>query len=563
MSENTSLKPSLSFARMPEARMYGDADVAMTEAPPSRSTTGEVDEKNTKGRGDAKSDPNRSSNAPPLKAVASPDKVATESEGSTKLKTANGGSQLVLPYRTTLQVPFGSKRYLGSSPSKYAISRVGRDNATVFPSRGRGNNIQPPRIKLLKTLAQRNAMDFLSVRGPDRERDSTVEVSSISSIDHNPTTEHMFGQPLRSRSMTPFELLHHQNELQATQNAQLINSHELLSQRDVVAELTVQNENIYKCLGALCERLDRVEAENKELHAKLAAHQPYSTDSDDNDSGTDEEEMFVPTTPRKKTALLPTPESPGGFKSDNTAMVLPTPKTNTPRSRLLLTRRAAHNLSKQMAHQKTQFPAIPLTDVEVVVFFYNSVARPVVAARLYGRDFGPKNIADALNNHRDLDPPYLRNSATVKCINALKRGAEHYGAEWEDNMKRVFATASTSKATRMCYITPEEGESYDCDILDLAVGIKDYPEVGASGGIFTQCVKFCADRQLNYPLSQIATIAHAVRGEDTPEPIHVSTSDLPTTPRTPKKAKPCKLIARKNVEHNNTVEKDEEGVEDE
>jgi hypothetical protein len=76
-------------------------------------------------------------------------------------------------------------------------------------------------------------------------------------------------------------------------------------------------------------------------------------------------------------------------------------------------------------------PFLPLTDTEIIVYFFNSLCRPIVSLRLYARGWGPAAISDAINSHRVVKPAYLRNTCSVKCTTAIKKGIEKYGEEWD------------------------------------------------------------------------------------------------------------------------------------
>ena len=91
---------------------------------------------------------------------------------------------------------------------------------------------------------------------------------------------------------------------------------------------------------------------------------------------------------------------------------------------------------------------MPLTDAELIVYFFQSLTRPIVSLRLYARKWGPAGICDLLNEHRDIEPPYLRNTMSVKCTTALKKGRITYGEEWEDKHRRLFADADTGNEAR-------------------------------------------------------------------------------------------------------------------
>jgi hypothetical protein len=106
-----------------------------------------------------------------------------------------------------------------------------------------------------------------------------------------------------------------------------------------------------------------------------------------------------------------------------------------------------------------QMPLVPLTDTEIIVYFFNSLTRPIVSLRLYARGWGPTNICDALNSHRNIVPEYLRNTCSVKCTTAIKKGKEKYGEEWETTNRLIFedlVNCRDDKATDMIRLSPDE-----------------------------------------------------------------------------------------------------------
>jgi hypothetical protein len=161
-----------------------------------------------------------------------------------------------------------------------------------------------------------------------------------------------------------------------------------------------------------------------------------------------------------------------------------------------------------------QFPPVPITDTELIVYFFNALSRPIVALRLYARGWGPAAISDVLNAHRSIEPPYLRNTCSVKCTTAIKKGKELYGENWEALYRTMFANASVGdiKATEMIRLGSDELDrsAEDYDIRSLSSGLKKHPELGQDGGIFTRCVQYCQANNAPYTLSNVWELAKAL-----------------------------------------------------
>jgi hypothetical protein len=179
-----------------------------------------------------------------------------------------------------------------------------------------------------------------------------------------------------------------------------------------------------------------------------------------------------------------------------------------------INKRAIHNLNKSMPPQSVQLPMVPLTDTEIVVYFFNSLSKPVVSLRLYARGWGPASIVQCLNNHRDVDPPYLRNTASVKCTTAIKLGEKLYGPDWEAEYRAVFATAEDPKATDL--IRADEKATVDYDVRALAVALKKHPE-GEEAGVFTECVKYCIENDAPYTMSNVFQLAIDLQNGNVPQ----------------------------------------------
>jgi hypothetical protein len=182
----------------------------------------------------------------------------------------------------------------------------------------------------------------------------------------------------------------------------------------------------------------------------------------------------------------------------------------------MLAKRSVHNLSKTMAPATTQLPQMPLTNVEVIAYFFNSLSRPMVALRLYAQNEGPASITGILNQHRNTKPPYLRNTCSVKCVTAIRRGKELYGPEWEGKYRALFEDAmemedkdtGLMKATELIRIPDEESEdATDIDVLELLNGLSQHPKENEGRGSFTACVEYCEANRLHWPLSEIHVLA--------------------------------------------------------
>lgn len=150
---------------------------------------------------------------------------------------------------------------------------------------------------------------------------------------------------------------------------------------------------------------------------------------------------------------------------------------------------------------------IPLTDTELIVYFFNSLSRPIVSLRLYARNWSPSSISQALNDHRMIEPPYLRNTCSVKCTTAIKNGKKKFGEEWDDLHRGLFGKALDDKATDLIRLAGDElDNAMDYPVLSLCVNLKKHPE-GEDAGVFTKCVKYCQEHNAMYTLSNVAQLA--------------------------------------------------------
>lgn len=189
----------------------------------------------------------------------------------------------------------------------------------------------------------------------------------------------------------------------------------------------------------------------------------------------------------------------------------------------MLSKRNVHNVGKIMAPLMTQIPMIPITNTELIVYFFNSISRPMCALRLYVQNVGPSSITNTLNEHREVDPPYLRNTCSVKCVSAIREGSRRFGADWEATYRPQFEIANNNgdieKATDLIRIPNKDSDdAVDLDVLDLLNGLKQHPQEGQGAGLFTRCIQYCEEHKLSYPLSQVHILAAALQEGRSPPP---------------------------------------------
>ncbi|KAF7679050.1 hypothetical protein GT037_002798 [Alternaria burnsii] len=181
-------------------------------------------------------------------------------------------------------------------------------------------------------------------------------------------------------------------------------------------------------------------------------------------------------------------------------------------------KRKNHSLKESMPPSRAMVPNVPLTDTEVIVYFFQSLARPQVALRLYSRHWGPAGIVEILNTHRDIEGGYLRNTCSVKCITAINRGKEKYGGDWEESFRSRIEEADDITATDMIQHKDDELEGVvDYDIRDMGKGLLKHPKEGEDGGIFTRCVKYCIEHDADYTLANVHLLALALQGGIDPQ----------------------------------------------
>ncbi|PSN71432.1 hypothetical protein BS50DRAFT_283095 [Corynespora cassiicola Philippines] len=169
-----------------------------------------------------------------------------------------------------------------------------------------------------------------------------------------------------------------------------------------------------------------------------------------------------------------------------------------------------------MVPANTQLPLIPVTDLELVIYFYNLVSRPMVALRLYARGWGPARITNALNKYRKPDPPYLRNTCTVKCNTAFRRGKEMYGEDWHEANHEKFQHVDDCDATDILYDSIKGNDLCDPDLLEVANGLVEYPD-DVELGPLTKCIRYCVENGIHCPVSRAHELAMGLEGGEMPE----------------------------------------------
>ena len=301
----------------------------------------------------------------------------------------------------------------------------------------------------------------------------------------------------------------------------------MLRQSAAIEELSVQNEKLFQYLQEVGERLGAVEHENVELRRYV-----YGSGGESTVSYTASRASSI-LKPLETSTRTQTPEDTKlSLSEEPDVTIKASPSTRKAKGspskdgkvkaieypRFSFSKRKIHNLTNMLPPIYTQVPVVPLTDTEIVVYFFNSLSRPHVSIRLYIRGWGPAKIVEVLNAHREIDPPYLRNTCSVKCTTAQRRGITNYGIKWDEEMREAFRLAGNDdkKATRLLKIKEDECEEpVDIDVLDLLNGLKGHPEEDA--GIFTDCVRWCEERQQSWPVSEIHKLALALEAGVEPE----------------------------------------------
>ncbi|KAF2472829.1 uncharacterized protein BDR25DRAFT_366039 [Lindgomyces ingoldianus] len=355
-----------------------------------------------------------------------------------------------------------------------------------------------------------------------------------------------------------------ENEIHGPRYASSVVQHELIRQEQKTAELSILNANIHSRVDVMLDRLERLEEHKAQterengqfrsflqviiqypqLREWLASVGPPGQFTPPPESPAPSKEMAsseVATEDRPGRSSVVGEElsnalhqdveiyderntSVLGAESENTETrmtslaatepsrdVTPCPGLKRKFSRLSrrkganYSRRQIHDLGAIMVSETTQMPSMALNDTEIIVFFFRALRRPIVSLRLRARGWGPHKIANVLNEYRDVNPPYLRNTASVMTVTALRRGEKMYGDTWESDTGKDFLKADDTEATKLIRV-PNEESATDCDVSELCKSLKKYPE-GSEAGIFTQCVKYCQENDVLCPLSRIGDIA--------------------------------------------------------
>ena len=208
--------------------------------------------------------------------------------------------------------------------------------------------------------------------------------------------------------------------------------------------------------------------------------------------------------------FLATP-TPGFLSSPVTPGRIGPPSTQK-RGVTSVNKRKNHTLRESMPPARAMVPNVPLTDTEVIVYFFQSIARPQVALRLYARNWGPAGIVEVLNAHRNIEGGYLRNTCSVKCITAINRGKARYGDDWEEAFRSQIETADDVTATDMIQHQEDEMEDVtDYEIRILNKGLIKHPGENVDGGIFTKCVKYCIEHDAEFTLANVHELALALQ----------------------------------------------------
>lgn len=279
------------------------------------------------------------------------------------------------------------------------------------------------------------------------------------------------------------------------------------TQRRINDDLTTLNENLYKMVGVLGSRIDTLERGNATIRSYI--------NENHGDGGKDK------AVDRKSLVVNDSAESPSSAETAKLQSPAPALLQNTTintgkKRNYMLNKRPVHDLTAKMPPVMVQFPAVPLTDTELIVFFFNSVSRPIVALRLSSRNWGPSDVTDVLNEHRHITPPYLRNTCCAKSRAAIRRGKDMYGDVWEKDNCEYFASADDAAATDAIRLSGGElDHEVACDVDGLLIDLKKYPE-GHGAGIFTQSVKWCAERDVNMNVHLLCKVAAAIKNDTDP-----------------------------------------------
>ncbi|KAF2279329.1 uncharacterized protein EI97DRAFT_172701 [Westerdykella ornata] len=470
------------------------------------------------------------------------------------------------------------REYLGSSPRRHAWSQA---NGVCKSSASHPTRLAIRRRDLSAKLEQLLAKPKSRSSTADPSVGSKMDFNNgfntgNAGMGFNPLMNMMF-MPNTLGEMPPtpytsggvaYETGNLKFEVQALKNSTDLHNREILRHSTSIAELVKMNVDMLRSMRALEGRVQRQEviieriqavAEQDDLIRRALSqngievpgreHRRSPTPNFSEDGltfGSEEEgilnhDQYVRDyTPVENNVLLrsvhtPPPHSPAGpsgssQNTPNNKAATGSP-SKTPNSKYgkngvkpghgMLQKRKVHNGTSMLPPPMTFVPRVPLTDKEIVVYFFNSLSRPIVSIRLYARGWGPSKIVETLNAHRDIEPPYLRNTCSVKCTTAQKRGVEKWGAEWDTSRREMFSNMDDVEATRLMYIGEDECEEpVDIDVLELLKGLKKHAELDVESeypqyGIFTRCVMWCEENQRSCLMSNIHEVAKALEEGNT------------------------------------------------
>ncbi|PVH92239.1 hypothetical protein DM02DRAFT_701043 [Periconia macrospinosa] len=298
--------------------------------------------------------------------------------------------------------------------------------------------------------------------------------------------------------------------------------------KKTVAELTAHNKDLTQQNETLLEKIALLEKQKEDLEAQSTPTKKprrrnltISVPKFDPD-GVGARIMATPisATPNTINGIIYRPTNSSTSSTTETGEATPIATLLTPFTArgapTMMTRSPAHDLSSQLPPPNVFIPIMPLTDEEVIVFFYNSTIYPIVAMRLYGREWGPAKITEVINSHREVKPNgYIRNTCSVKITTALKRGMRMYGEEWKDRVGLYFRSIDDCEATdAMNLLRDKTHVRVDYPVLNMTKSLKNFPE-GEAAGIFTKSLQWCAENNVNMLLSELHLVAIALdRGFD-------------------------------------------------
>ncbi|KAH7072006.1 hypothetical protein BKA63DRAFT_554884 [Paraphoma chrysanthemicola] len=339
-------------------------------------------------------------------------------------------------------------------------------------------------------------------------------------------------------------------QIQLLQNSNAVCEAKVQQQHAAIRELITMNQNTHNKLEDVNLRLLSVEAafsmsdlvklplkqvvraqRDFRAHYDDRSRSPSPSDGKYRERGSAKKgrkklEISVPIMYEAPIAGLPTPqtsfiEAPKITRTPNTPITPGRigPPSGVRKTNTCINKRGIHNLNEMVPPVYAQFPLVPITDSEIVIFFFNSLARPIVSLRLYARGWGPAAICDMLNAHRVIEPEYLRNTVSVKCTTAIKLGRRRYGDDWEEYHRGEFKDMKDDRATDRVHLSEDElPYAQDFDIRALCNGLRKFPGEN-DGGIFTDCVKWCQANNSAHTLSNVWELAVELDAGNTPKRI--------------------------------------------